>query len=73
MELFPAMDDPSPASRFAGLPGLGPGVEVMTSEGALPVEWLATGDRLITRDHGAALPRRLGSCRDARRARRSRG
>ena len=26
---------------------------VMTTEGELPVEWLESGDRVITRDHGA--------------------
>lgn len=34
------------------LSGFGPGTHVMTSEGELPVDWLATGDRLLTRDHG---------------------
>ena len=31
----------------------GPGTHLMTTDGEVPVEWLATGDRLITRDHGA--------------------
>lgn len=45
---------PAPApEQVAALPGFGPGVQLMTPEGELPVEWLATGDRLITRDHGA--------------------
>lgn len=35
------------------LSGLGPGAIVMTLDGELPVEWLAPGDMLITRDHGA--------------------
>lgn len=39
-----------PVSRIAGF---GPNTHVLTPEGELPVEWLATGDRLITRDHGA--------------------
>lgn len=39
-----------PVSRIAGF---GPNTHVMTPEGELPVEWLATGDRIITRDHGA--------------------
>lgn len=34
------------------LSGLGPGSYVMTSQGELPVEWLAVGDQLVTRDHG---------------------
>lgn len=38
---------------MTGLPGFGPGTHLMTTGGELPVEWLATGDRLITRDHGA--------------------
>lgn len=33
--------------------GLGPGAMVMTTDGELPVEWLESGDRVITRDHGA--------------------
>tara|TARA_R100000322_G_scaffold18701_11_gene11904 strand:- start:20649 stop:21332 length:684 start_codon:yes stop_codon:yes gene_type:complete len=38
--------------QIAALPGFGPGVHLMTPEGEMPVEWLATGDRVITRDHG---------------------
>ncbi|MGH1368294.1 MAG: Hint domain-containing protein [Maritimibacter sp.] len=41
---------PVPISR---IPGFGPNTHIMTPEGEIPVEWLATGDRLITRDHGA--------------------
>lgn len=41
------------ADPLSGLAGFGPGVQLMTTDGELPVEWLATGDRLITRDHGA--------------------
>ena len=44
---------PTGPDRLAALPGYGPGVHLMTPEGELPVEWLATGDRLLTRDHGA--------------------
>lgn len=33
--------------------GLGPGCMVLTLEGEMPIEWLAAGDRVITRDHGA--------------------
>ncbi|WP_160380818.1 Hint domain-containing protein [Pseudooceanicola pacificus] len=36
-------------------PGLGPGTMLLGSEGEIPVEWLAPGDRLITRDHGAQM------------------
>lgn len=35
------------------LPGLGPGTMLLAADGEIPVEWLAPGDRLITRDHGA--------------------
>lgn len=34
------------------LSGFGPGALVMTDQGELPVEWLVTGDRVVTRDHG---------------------
>ncbi|WP_375687511.1 Hint domain-containing protein [Pseudooceanicola sp. LIPI14-2-Ac024] len=33
--------------------GLGPGTMLLATTGEIPVEWLAPGDRLITRDHGA--------------------
>ncbi len=33
--------------------GLGPGTMVLTIEGEMPVEWLAPGDRLLTRDNGS--------------------
>lgn len=32
--------------------GLGPGTMLLAATGEIPVEWLAPGDRLITRDHG---------------------
>lgn len=35
------------------LPGFGPGAQVMTTYGEMPVDWMATGDRVLTRDHGA--------------------
>lgn len=35
--------------------GLGPGTMLLGAEGEIPVEWLAPGDRLITRDHGAQM------------------
>lgn len=33
--------------------GIGPGTMILTTDGEMPVEWLAPGDRVITRDHGA--------------------
>jgi len=42
-----------PAEALFALPAFGPGVHLMTPEGELPIEWLATGDRLITRADGA--------------------
>lgn len=42
--------DANPLSRISGF---GPNTHIMTPEGELPVEWLATGDRILTRDHGA--------------------
>lgn len=38
--------------ELAALPACGPGSQVMTDQGEVPVEWLATGDKLLTRDHG---------------------
>ena len=38
---------------LAACPGFGPGAMVMTTQGEMPVEWLESGDRVITRDHGA--------------------
>ncbi|WP_421703277.1 Hint domain-containing protein [Aliiroseovarius sp.] len=35
------------------VPCFGPGTHLMTTEGEVPVDWLARGDRLITRDSGA--------------------
>ncbi len=35
------------------LAGLGPGTILLSTAGEIPVEWLAPGDKLITRDHGA--------------------
>ncbi|MGI3164367.1 Hint domain-containing protein [Pseudooceanicola sp. 200-1SW] len=37
----------------APLSGLGPGCMVLTLDGEMPIEWLAPGDKVITRDHGA--------------------
>jgi len=39
--------------------GLGPGTEVLTTDGVLPVEFLTPGDRIITRDRGAVPLARL--------------
>ncbi|PJE27711.1 Hint domain-containing protein [Pseudooceanicola antarcticus] len=39
--------------RDLQLSGLGPGCMVLTLDGEMPIEWLAPGDKLITRDHGA--------------------
>lgn len=67
------MDRTTTALRHSGhfdstLSGLGPGSMVMTMDGELPVEWLAAGDRVITRDHGAqplrALVRQRSSTND---------
>lgn len=34
------------------VPCFGPGTMIMTQDGEIPVEWLETSDRLLTRDHG---------------------
>jgi len=34
------------------LPGYGTGAHVVTEAGEVPVDWLATGERVMTRDHG---------------------
>lgn len=39
-------------AALARLPGYGPGGLTMTDAGELPVDWLETGDRVLTRDHG---------------------
>ncbi len=43
----------SVALTFSKVSGFGPAAMIMTVEGEMPVEWLESGDRLITRDHGA--------------------
>lgn len=43
-----------------GLAALGPGTLISTTEGDLPVEWLASGDKVITRDYGAQPLRWIG-------------
>lgn len=45
--------DHSTYQQINTLPAFGPGTQLMTTEGEVPVEWLATGDRVLTRDHGA--------------------
>lgn len=55
MGLHPAIDPAAAPDPFARLAGFGPGVQLATPEGEMPVEWLATGDRLVTRD-GAPAP-----------------
>ena len=49
------MSDSTSDRRTAGqqISGLGPGCMVLTLDGEMPIEWLAPGDKLITRDHGA--------------------
>lgn len=46
------MQPPQSQDGLARLPGFGQGVLVMTQAGELPVEWLALGDKVVTRDHG---------------------
>ena len=38
---------------FSKVSGFGPGAMIMTLDGELPVEWIESGDYVITRDHGA--------------------
>lgn len=38
----------------------GPGTMILTAEGEVPVEWLAVGDRVVTRDHGLQPIRWIG-------------
>jgi len=47
---IPATDRDAPHLSHAGLP---PGTEILTLAGALPIEALYPGDRVITRDAGA--------------------
>lgn len=44
---------PKPQMPKPQMSGLGPGTILMTSEGEMPVEWLAPGDKVLTRDRGA--------------------
>lgn len=59
-------------ARIDMLPAFGPATMLMTPEGEIPVEWLATGDRLLTRDHGVLSVLWVGRIRvrdaDVRRA-----
>jgi hypothetical protein len=41
------------ALMYSRVSGFGPGAMIMTMDGELPVEWLESGDRVITRDRGA--------------------
>lgn len=50
MGLHPATDPTAVPDPLARLAGFGPGIQLATPEGEMPIEWLATGDRLITRD-----------------------
>lgn len=40
------------AAALAQLAALGAGAMIATKQGALPVEWLRPGDKVLTRDHG---------------------
>jgi hypothetical protein len=40
-------------AMFSKVSGFGPGAMIMTLDGELPVEWLESGDHVITRDRGA--------------------
>lgn len=48
---------------IGGLAGFGPATMLMGAEGEIPVEWLATGDRLVTRDMGLQPVRWIGRYR----------
>ncbi|MCP3971660.1 MAG: Hint domain-containing protein [Rhodobacteraceae bacterium] len=50
-------------ASLAEIACFGPGTLISTTEGDLPVEWLAEGDRVITRDHGAQSLRWIGRYR----------
>ncbi len=50
----------SAVTSQATLPGFGPGTLISTTDGDLPVEWLAAGDRVLTRDDGAQPLRWIG-------------
>lgn len=40
-------------TNLQDVPCFGPGTHLMTTEGEVPVDWIAKGDRLLTRDSGA--------------------
>jgi Hint domain len=62
----PPIDPAQAPDGLACLPGFGPGAQVMTDAGEVPVEWLATGDRVLTRDHGPQPVLWIGHIRLAR-------
>jgi hypothetical protein len=39
-------------SQFQSMSCFGPGTMITTQDGALPIEWLALGDKVLTRDNG---------------------
>jgi hypothetical protein len=53
----------TPYSGYASPPCFTTGTLILTLDGALPVEFLQVGDRVITRDHGAQVLRWVGSVR----------
>ncbi|KAA2313357.1 hypothetical protein DL237_12680 [Pseudooceanicola sediminis] len=54
-QFFPrkARNAPAQSRQFPPISGLGPGTMVLTLDGEMPVEWLAAGDRILTRDRGS--------------------
>ncbi|MDJ0823979.1 MAG: Hint domain-containing protein [Rhodobacter sp.] len=47
-------------SQLADVPCFGPGTMIATADGTLPIDWLARGDRVITRDGGTQVLRWIG-------------
>ena len=56
-------DDTLGYSSYSDVACFGPGTLIATSDGEIPVEWLAPGDRVLTRDHGARVLRWIGVLR----------
>lgn len=52
MGFTPPIDAANTHDALALLPGYGPGAQILTDMGEIPVEWLATGDKVLTLDHG---------------------